>query len=142
MRAVRWFAFYSALETVFRSWDALVTYFANHRNDAKAVAFLKKLTQVQNVATMYYLMDVIPWLTQLNQIFQKEVLDVSIIRTCISTTLKEIGEVKKGNGFYTKKLTEICNRMSLVTGIWVSTKYQFLKLPNLSSGNQEQRCFY
>lgn len=107
MRAVRWFAFYSALETVFRSWDALVTYFANHRNDAKAVAFLKKLTQVQNVATMYYLMDVIPWLTQLNQIFQKEVLDVSIIRTCISTTLKEIGEVKKGNGFYTKKLTEI-----------------------------------
>ena len=106
MHAVRWFAFYSALETVFRSWDALVTYFANHRNDAKAVGFLKKLTQVQNVATMYYLMDVIPWLTQLNQIFQKEDLDVSIIRTCISTTLKEIGKVKEGNGFYTKKLTE------------------------------------
>ena len=106
MHAVRWFAFYSALETVYRSWDALVTYFANHRNDAKAAGFLKKLTQVENVATMYYLMDVIPWLTQLNQIFQKEDLDVSIIRACISTTLKEIGEVKKGNGFYTKKLTE------------------------------------
>ena len=95
MHAVRWFAFYSALETVFRSWDALVTYFVNHRNDAKAVGFLKKLTQVQNVATMYYLMDVIPWLTQLNQIFQKEDVDVSVIRACISTTLKEIGKVKK-----------------------------------------------
>ena len=78
MHAVRWFAFYSVLETVFRSWDALVTYVANHRNDAKAVGLLKKPTLVQNVATMYYLMDVIPWLTQLNQIFQKEDLDVSI----------------------------------------------------------------
>ena len=82
MHAVRWFAFYSALETVYRSWDALVTFFANHRNDAKAAGFLKKQTQVENAATMYYLMDVIPWLTQLNQIFQKEDLDVSIIRAC------------------------------------------------------------
>ena len=105
MHAVRWIAFYSALETVFRSWDALVNYFANHRNDAKAAGFLK-LTQVHNVATMHYLMDVIPWLTRLKQIFQKEDLDVSVIRACISTTLKEIGEVIKGSGFYTKKLTE------------------------------------
>lgn len=28
MHAVRWFAFYNALETVYRSWDVLVTYFA------------------------------------------------------------------------------------------------------------------
>ena len=86
MHTVRWFAFFSVLETVFSSWDALVTYIANHRNDVKAVGFLKKLNQVQNMATMYYLMDVIPWLTQLNQIFQKVDLDVSIIRTCISST--------------------------------------------------------
>jgi len=77
MHAVRWFVFYSGLETVFRSWDALVTYFANDRNDAKAAGFLKKLNQVQNVAALYYLMDVIPWLTQLTQIFQD--LDVSVI---------------------------------------------------------------
>lgn len=47
VHAVRWFAFYSALETVFRSWDALVTHFANHRNDARAVGFLNKLTQIK-----------------------------------------------------------------------------------------------
>ena len=34
---------------------------------------------LENVATMYYLMDIIPWVTQLNSIFQKEDLDVSII---------------------------------------------------------------
>ena len=57
------------------------SHFANHSNDAKAVGFIKKLTQleVENVATLYYLMDVIPCLTQLTQIFQKEDLDVSII---------------------------------------------------------------
>ena len=60
-----WFAFYSVLETVFRLWGALVTHFANHQNDAKAAGFFKKRPQVQNVVTMYYLMDVIPWLTQL-----------------------------------------------------------------------------
>ena len=75
MHSVRWFAFYSALETVYRSWDALVTYFANHKNDAKAVGFLKKLTQVENVA---------------NSIFQKEDLDVSIIQACISTPLLKL----------------------------------------------------
>ena len=57
MHSVQWFAFYSALETVYRSWDALVTYFANHKNNAKAVGFLKKITLVENVATIYYLMD-------------------------------------------------------------------------------------
>ena len=91
MHSVRWFAFYSALETVYRSWDALVTYFANHKNDAKAVGFLKKLTQVENVA---------------NSIFQKEDLDVSIIQACISTTLSEIAKVNEGSGYYTKKLDE------------------------------------
>ena len=49
MHAVRWFALFIVLETVFSSWDALVTYFTNHRNDVKAVGFLKKLTQVQNM---------------------------------------------------------------------------------------------
>ena len=55
---------------------------------------------------MYYLMDVISWLTQLNQIFQKEDFDASIVRACISTTRKEIGKVRKGEGLYTKKLAE------------------------------------
>ena len=104
--SVRWFAFYSALETVYRSWDTLVTYFANHKNDAKAVGFLKKLTQIENVATMYYLMDIMPWVTQLNSTFQKEDLDVSIIQACISTTLTEIAKVKEGSGYYTKKVDE------------------------------------
>ena len=91
MHSVRWFAFYSALEIVYRSWDALVTYFANHKNDAKAVGFLKKLAQVENVA---------------NSIFQKEDLDVSIIQACIFTTLGEIAKVNEGSGYYAKKLDE------------------------------------
>ena len=53
-----------------------------------------------------YLMDVIPWATQVNSIFQKEDLDVSITRACISTTLSEIAKVKECSGFYIKKLNE------------------------------------
>ena len=104
MHSVRWFAFYSALENVYRSWDAIVTYFANHKNDAKAVGFLKKITQVENVETMYYLMDIIPWVTQLKSIFRKEDVDVSIIQACISTTLSEIAKVKEGSGYFANSM--------------------------------------
>ena len=48
MHSVSWVAFYSSVETVYRSWDALVTNFANHKKDAKAVGFLKKLTPIEN----------------------------------------------------------------------------------------------
>ena len=51
-------------------------------------------------------MDIIPWVTQLNGIFQNEDLDFSIIQACISTTLSEIAKVKEGSGYYTKKLDE------------------------------------
>lgn len=95
------------MKTVHTLWDALVTYFAEHKKDAKATGFLKKLTQVENVAMMFYLMDVsIPWVTHLNSIFQTEDLDVSVIKACTSTTLSEITKVKEGGGFYTKKLGE------------------------------------
>ena len=104
LHSVWWFAFYIALENVYRSWDAIVTYFANHKNDAKAVGFLKKITQVENVETMYYLMDIIPWVTQLKSIFRKEDVDVSIIQACISTTLSEIAKVKDGSGYYANSM--------------------------------------
>jgi len=95
------------MEPVHTLWDALVTYFAEHKNDAKATGFLKKLTQVENVAMMFHLMDVIiPWVTHLNSIFQTEHLDVSVIKACTSTTLSEITKVKEGSGFYTKKHDE------------------------------------
>lgn len=51
-------------------------------------------------------MDIIPWVTQLNSIFQKEDVDVSIIQACIPTTLSEIAKVKEESGDYTKKLDE------------------------------------
>ncbi|CAH3173104.1 unnamed protein product [Porites lobata] len=49
MHSVRWFAFYSALETVYRSWDALVTYFADHKNDAKAACIPTTLGEIAKV---------------------------------------------------------------------------------------------
>ena len=126
--SVRWFAFYSALETVYRSWDTLVTYFANHKNDAKAVGFLKKLAQVENVA---------------NSIFQKEDLDVSITQACISTTLSEIAKVNEGSGYYTKKLDESLKQDE--SGKWhmgAGGHEISYSETQKGSGYQKQRCLY
>ena len=128
MHSVRWFAFYSALETVYRSWDALVTYFADHKNDAKAVGFLKKLAQVENVA---------------NSIFQKEDLDVSIIQACIPTTLGEIAKVNEGSGYYVKKLEESLKQDESEKWHMGAGGHEIsYSETQKGSGYQKQRCLY
>ena len=128
MHSVRWFAFYSALETVNRSWDALVTYFADHKNDAKAVGFLKKLAQVENLA---------------NSIFQKEDLDVSIIQACIPTTLSEIAKVNEGSGYYIKKLDESLKQDESEKWHMGAGGHEIsYSETQKGSGYQKQRCLY
>ncbi|XP_070573799.1 uncharacterized protein C17orf113-like [Ptychodera flava] len=107
---VRWFAFYDALQTVFRSWNALVTFFdaQSKSKDAKAVGLHDKLTQYKFIAVTYIMMDIIPIVTRLNLIFQKDDIDIAAVKPCVSTTIEQLQQYKEGNikGFYATKLEE------------------------------------
>ena len=61
---VRWLSFYKALETLYLTWDSLVTYFEQEvenkqDKDGKLKGYIKKLTQFDFVATIHMFMDVL-----------------------------------------------------------------------------------
>lgn len=94
--SVRWFSFYSALETVFRTWDSLVTFLAENDHNAKAKGLARKLCTYNNVAVMYMMMDIIPHMTQLCLTFQKRDLDIALVPVTIDRTKATLQEMIDG----------------------------------------------
>ena len=85
---MRWLSFYKALETLYLTWDSLVTYFEQEvenkqDKDGKRKGYIKKLTQFDFVATIHMFMDVLPHVMELTLIFQKKDLDCSIVPPAI-----------------------------------------------------------
>ena len=65
---VRWMAFYKAQETLYLTWNSLVTYFeqeieSKQNKAGKIKGYVKKLTRYEFVATIYMMMDKLPILT-------------------------------------------------------------------------------
>ncbi|XP_077869655.1 zinc finger protein 862-like [Saccoglossus kowalevskii] len=107
---IRWFAFYDALQTVYCSWNALVTFFdaQNKSKDPKAVGLYDKLTQYKFVAVTHILMDIISIVTRLNLVFQKDEIDIAAVKPCVRATIEQLKQYKEGNvkGFYTTKFQD------------------------------------
>ncbi len=124
---VRWFAFYSALETVYRSYEALCVLFsksAEEKKDQKATGLLKDLSGFQFLATTHLLMDVIPVLTHLNLIFQKKDLDLSVIYPAIEGAKSQILAMQNGKrGAFLSKLMESDN-IKMYKGIEIKDTLQ------------------
>ena len=107
IHAVRWFSCYSALETVFRTWGALVTYFEQDMvKDSKSKGYVKTLTEYRFVATTYLLMDVIPILTALCLIFQKDDLDISLVQATVQGTISRLTALLTRKGPYEEEFTK------------------------------------
>ena len=73
---VRWLSFYKALETLYLTWDSLVTYFEQEvenkqDKDGKLKGYIKKLTQFDFVATIHMFMDVLLHVMELTHISEE-----------------------------------------------------------------------
>jgi len=82
------------LETLYLTWDSLVTYFEQEvenkqDKDGKLKGYIKKLTQFDFVATIQMFVDVPPHVMELTLIFQKKDLDCSIVPPAIATCVNE-----------------------------------------------------
>ena len=105
---IRWFAFYGALEALHRTWSSLLAYFESHYDPkAKAAGFEKALKKYEFVATMGLMMDVMPILTYLSLVFQKQHLDLSVIQPAVSSAVSQITAMKTSDhdGKYLKEIT-------------------------------------
>ena len=62
-----WFAFYEALQAIYRHWSSLVTYFVERKKESICIGFSKKVADFTSVSTLHFMMDVMPSLTELSQ---------------------------------------------------------------------------
>ena len=101
IHSVRWFSMYAALEALYRTWPSLATYMESEVekcNDSFAKGVLKKISTYTFIATLYFLMDVIPKLTQLSLFFQKENIDLAMLRPSVDSLVQQLVWLKSNNG--------------------------------------------
>jgi len=99
---IRWFSFYNALESLYRTWSSLLAFMGSQK-DPKS-GFEKTLKEFKFVATISLLMDVIPILTFLSLVFQREHVDLSSIQAAIKSTVSQVAALKTKDG---KFLSEV-----------------------------------
>ena len=108
VHSVRWLAFFSALDSVFRGWVSIVTTLGNEASDqgkgnAKAKGLLKAMTKFSFLATMHFLMDVVPIVQRVSKAFQREDADFSIIMLLEDASIEALGGVAETDGTHLSK---------------------------------------
>ncbi|XP_071147183.1 zinc finger protein 862-like [Mytilus edulis] len=82
IHAVRWLSCFEAVQAVYRSLDALISYFHKRQasKDPKANGLLKKMATTSFIYITYMLMDVLPIVSKLCLTLQKKDLDVAVAK--------------------------------------------------------------
>ncbi len=107
IHSVRWFSFYNALDSLYRSWQPLAIQFeqgVSKSLDPKAKGFLKTMATAQFLIVTNVLMDVIPVVTHLNLVFQKENLDLSAVGPAVQGVKAQLERLKSEPGYHESKI--------------------------------------
>ena len=109
VHSVRWLAFFSALDSVFCCWVSIVTTLGNEASDqgkgnAKAKGLLKAMTKFSFLATMHFLMAVVPIMQRVSKAFQREDADFSIIMPLVDASIEALGGFTETDGTHLSKL--------------------------------------
>ena len=110
MYEVRCMACYNALNAVFHSWKPLVSYFKKHKSDSKRCEKLfNALTSYTFIRVVYMMMDVIPSLTALNMVFQKQDLDIAV-QPAIDGFFSAVDGASTGKSYYQRELKSLLKK--------------------------------
>ena len=114
VHSVRWFSFNNALDALFRSWDALAMLFEQkvaETVDPKSKGFLKTMSSAKFVIVMACLMDIIPIVTHMNIVFQKQNLDLAIVGPAVKGVIDQLQKLKDPDqiGKFEHDVLEILN---------------------------------
>ncbi|XP_046554759.1 zinc finger protein 862-like [Haliotis rubra] len=109
MHDIRWFSFYKVLEAIYKSWNSLVVYFQSTElsRDPKATGLLKSITNFKFAALTWSLMDVIPVITELNLVMQKDSLDVASLKPVVASTIDKLQYLKENDGHYRQEFQSL-----------------------------------
>ena len=111
--SVRWFSFYAALEAIYITWQPICVTL-EQQGDPKAKGILKDLNTIQFLGVTAVLMDIMPIMTRLSLLFQRQDLDLSMVYPSITTARRDLGnlrEVGAADGKHLNKFWEVskCN---------------------------------
>ena len=126
----RWLSHDQAVTAIRRTLPSLLTTLEREvaeKDDAVARGLLQALKRYKFVATLYLLSDVLPLLSKLSLIFQKEDIDLCVIKPVVSTTVASLKVLRDKPGIYLKELDEAVHRLTTEFGLQVSStsKQQF-----------------
>ena len=86
------------MNAVFRTLDALIIYFDSRikERDPKAVGLYKKMTNKEFMFIIYMMMDVLPIVSKLCLVFQKQDLDVAYAKVALDQCMADLEKYKAG----------------------------------------------
>ena len=99
LHSIRWLSYYSALQTVHRTIDSLLTYFTevtqNISKDPKANGLKKKIGTVKFISITALMMDAMAPVTILSQFLQTENVDVALVKVKLDFAIKDLEKIKE-----------------------------------------------
>ncbi|KAL3879846.1 hypothetical protein ACJMK2_032125 [Sinanodonta woodiana] len=107
LHSVRWLSYFNALTAVWRTLDSLLTYLAEaSHKDHKAGRMKKKIATESFIATTYMMIDAMAPVTILSQSFQKENVDVALVKVKTGECIANLQKVYTFDTPYMQKLKE------------------------------------
>ena len=107
---VRWLSHDMAIKAVLRTLPSLLVNLdreASENDEPTAHGLLKFMKGYKFVACAYLLSDVLPHLSRLSRIFQKQDVDLSLVQFCLKTTVDSIKQYETSPGPNLSKLDQV-----------------------------------
>ena len=107
---VRWLSHDAAIKAVIRTLPSLfvsLDHEASENNEPTAHGLLKFMKTYKFIACAYLLSDVLPHLSRLSKIFQKQNVDLSRIQPCLKTAVDSIKQYENADGPNLSKLDQV-----------------------------------
>ena len=120
----------SAVTAIRRTLPSLLTTLEREvaeKDDAVARGLVHAIKCYKFVATIYLLSDVLPLLCKLSLVFQKENVDLCVVKPLVTATLASLKILRDKPGVYLKQLDETLSKLSTEFGLQVTDnlKQQF-----------------
>lgn len=107
---IRWLAFFDAVRAVYICFASLCTYFNSTDDNSKAKMFREKFSQYKFLAVLALLMDILPSMSQMSKVLQKQDLDISCVYPALSDLRDKLKLARKGTTHHQSGLKDSLKR--------------------------------
>ena len=124
----RWLSHDQAITAIRKSLPSIITSLqkeATERNDAQALGLSKFICTYQFVASVYMMSDILPILSHLSKLFQKENLDFSLIQPLVKSTVTQLETLKSVPGAFFQQVDGVISNQLKDFDIRSSSKDNF-----------------